>query len=176
MNFTLLVAGLINPDIERTYGGGRKPLASRVPLSWGQDTGAQMDNGASETPNRAADLGVIDEVHELHELDTPPATEGSFTTFATDQIDIALGETETEPELPELASADRADAATRKPRSDSSYSASSQPDFSASYSGLKLPAASKSTGTRPRSKTMHDLTHRFFRRPLVVLWRLDLFR
>ena len=23
-------------DIERTYGGGRKPIASRVPLSWGE--------------------------------------------------------------------------------------------------------------------------------------------
>lgn len=55
------------PDIERTYGGGKKPLASRVPLSWEQTEHEQEQlEGSSST------------VVEGSEAPTPSATEGRF--------------------------------------------------------------------------------------------------
>ncbi|KIR68290.1 phosphatidylethanolamine N-methyltransferase [Cryptococcus bacillisporus CA1873] len=60
-----------NPHIERTYGGGKKPLASRVPLSWEQTEHEQEQlEGSSST------------VVEGSEAPTPSATEGRSTDFA----------------------------------------------------------------------------------------------
>jgi phosphatidylethanolamine N-methyltransferase len=54
-------------DIERTYGGAKKPLASRVPLSFGE--GSQMKE---ELPVEAASTTIVEEI----EASTPGATEG----------------------------------------------------------------------------------------------------
>jgi len=106
---------------------------------------------------------------------TPPATEGKLSDGVSRvQSDTtSSGETETEPELPELPPSDVADPAIRKARSDSSYSnASTTPTDGMVFSK----AGKKSYSKRTKSISMHDLTHRFFRKPVVVLWRLDLFR
>ncbi|KAL7424588.1 phosphatidylethanolamine N-methyltransferase [Cryptotrichosporon argae] len=81
------------------------------------------------------------------DLPTPGATEG---------------ESEVESELAEPPYSD----AARKPRSDSSYSA------------ISATTSSTPNGRKNRSKSvsMHDLTHRYFRKPVVVLSNLDLFR
>lgn len=82
-----------------------------------------------------------------------------------------LGETETEPELPDLPSNGDIPAVICKPRSDSAFSIQSH-DSVAEKENVTLPA------TRKRSKTvsMHDLRHRFFRQPMIVLSRIDIFR
>ena len=91
-----------------------------------------------------------------------------------DDTDLA-GETENEPELPELSSSDGLQPAIRQSRSDSSYSnpsLSTTPTDSMAFSMLPKRNYSK----KLKNISMHDLTHRFFRKPVVVLWRLDLFR
>nr|KIR88564.1 phosphatidylethanolamine N-methyltransferase [Cryptococcus tetragattii IND107] len=60
-----------NPHIERTYGGGKKPLASRVPLAWEQTEYEQ------EQLERSSSTVV-----EGSEAPTPSATEGRSTDFA----------------------------------------------------------------------------------------------
>ena len=60
-------------DIERTYGGGKKPLASRVPVTWGGSYSRDID-GHVEDPNIPSDQSVED-VDDA-ELGTPPITEG----------------------------------------------------------------------------------------------------
>lgn len=81
------------------------------------------------------------------------------------------GETETEPELPDLPTHGSDPAIIRKPRSDSQYSTQSYESVTPKEH-VTLPA------TRKRSKTisMHDLTHRFFRKPVIVLSKIDIFR
>ncbi|ADV23251.1 Phosphatidylethanolamine N-methyltransferase, putative [Cryptococcus gattii WM276] len=60
-----------NPHIERTYGGGKKPLASRVPLAWERTEHEQEQlEGSSST------------IVEGSEAPTPSATEGRSTDFA----------------------------------------------------------------------------------------------
>jgi phosphatidylethanolamine N-methyltransferase len=112
-------------DIERTYGGSKKPLAYRAPLQTHDEL----------------DVVVADSI-------TPSATEGISPAPAT----LTTGETDTEPELPEL----RDDAS--EPTTFRSVSTDSPPKG------------------RARAVSMHDLTHRYFRQPVVVLWRLDMFR
>ncbi|KAK8853465.1 hypothetical protein IAR55_004172 [Kwoniella newhampshirensis] len=137
-----------NPHIERTYGGGKKPLVSRVPLTFER---SQSEN--------AGESGFSTVIEEHAEGPTPSVTEG---------------ETETEAELPELPPTATSHPVIRKPRSDSIMSAVSGTSESASYSK----GAARKTYTRRASRTlsMHDLTHRFFRKPVIVLERLDLYR
>lgn len=137
-----------NPHIERTYGGGKKPLASRVPLAWEQTEYEQ------EQLERSSSTVV-----EGSEAPTPSATEG---------------ETETEPELPELPSAKESDPQIRKPRSDSVFSTTCATIADGASCG-KHPAVRKSFSHRTKF-TMHDLRHRFFRKPVVVFSRLDMLR
>ncbi|WWD19894.1 hypothetical protein CI109_104363 [Kwoniella shandongensis] len=136
-----------NPHIERTYGGGKKPLVSRVPLSFER---SQSDN--------AGESGFSTIVEGHAEGPTPSVTEG---------------ETETEPELPELPPTATSHPEIRKPRSDSILSAVSNTTDSASYSKN---VGKKNYSRKPRMLSMHDLTHRFFRKPVIVLERLDLYR
>ncbi|WWC64861.1 uncharacterized protein I303_107475 [Kwoniella dejecticola CBS 10117] len=134
-----------NPHIERTYGGGQKPLVSRAPLTW--------EGNSSES--------AFAPIAEEGENPTPSATEG---------------ETENEAELPELPPSNvEIHPVIRKPRSDSLMSSGSNTD-----SGYpKYPSSRKSTTSRKKETkklSMHDLTHRFFRKPTIVLSQLDLFR
>jgi len=80
----------------------------------------------------------------------------------------SLGETETEPELPELPPNDEYGKIAR---SDSAYSSMSVGSLTPKEN-VSLPAG------RKRSKTisMHDLNNRFFRKPVVVLSKIDIFR
>jgi hypothetical protein len=79
------------------------------------------------------------------------------------------GETETEPELPELPP--NTDEIARKVRSDSNYSTMSIGSTTPKEDVFLPPG-------RKRSKTvsMHDLTNRFFRKPVIVLSKIDIFR
>lgn len=81
------------------------------------------------------------------------------------------GETETEPELPELPSNGDIPAIIKKTRSDSEFSTHSHESLTPKEN-VTLPAARK----RSKTVSMHDLTHRFFRQPVVVLSRIDIFR
>jgi len=68
-----------------------------------------------------------------------------------------------------------ADPAIRKTRSDSSYSnasISTTPTTGVPFSK----SIKRNFSKRMKGISMHDLTHRFFRKPVVVLWRLDPFR
>ena len=61
--------GLTLVDIERTYGGGRNPLASRVPIPWG---GSYSQHSAN-----AVDSSVYTKMAEdVGDLATPSTTEG----------------------------------------------------------------------------------------------------
>ncbi|KAK6909186.1 hypothetical protein I203_103203 [Kwoniella mangroviensis CBS 8507] len=139
-----------NPHIERTYGGGQKPLVSRTPLSWEHDNGVTGESG----------FAAIAE--EGGEGPTPPVTEG---------------ETENESELPELPPSNvEIHPIIRKPRSDSLMSSGSNTD-----SGYAKPYPATTAGRKPSNKkskklSMHDLTHRYFRKPMIVLSQLDIFR
>ncbi|WVQ75687.1 hypothetical protein IAR50_005316 [Cryptococcus sp. DSM 104548] len=154
-----------NPHIERTYGGGKKPLASRVPVNW-QDEVVQK------------------------ELDKTPGETGAPTPSATE------GETETEPELAEVSpgsSPNKTGVKIARARADSGFSESSiltassptamprelkQP-VSVIGSGAATPAPagkSRKSFSKRNKMTMHDLTHRFFRKPVVLFSNLDLFR
>lgn len=84
-----------------------------------------------------------------------------------------VGETETEPELPEAPEVECEIPEVRKGRSDSSYSM-----ISASPEEIfDLPRGEpRPQRKRTKTLTMHDLTHRFFRKPVIVLSRLDIFR
>ncbi|OCF30914.1 phosphatidylethanolamine N-methyltransferase [Kwoniella heveanensis BCC8398] len=122
-----------NPHIERTYGGGKKPLVSRAPLAWEQP---ELSTTNEQSFSSIAEEGT--------EGPTPSATEGEHSTsFLTSP----LCETETESELPELPPNKESNPIIRKPRSDSD-----------------------------KKLSMHDLTHRFFRKPAIVLSQLDMFR
>jgi phosphatidylethanolamine N-methyltransferase len=55
-------------DIERTYGGAKKPLASRVPLT-------AAEQGSSEVPSKAASIAE-DTYAGAEDLHTPGITEG----------------------------------------------------------------------------------------------------
>ncbi|WVF67351.1 hypothetical protein IAT40_002106 [Kwoniella sp. CBS 6097] len=137
-----------NPHIERTYGGGKKPLVSRAPLAWEQP-------------------------------ENTPANEHSFTPIAEEGADgptpsATEGETETESELPELPPNKESNPHIRKPRSDSvmsSMSSTTDSGFGKSYGSGK-----KNSAKKDKKLSMHDLTHRFFRKPAIVLSQLDLFR
>jgi phosphatidylethanolamine N-methyltransferase len=83
----------------------------------------------------------------------------------------SVGETETEPELPELPSNDVDDINDKKQRSDSTYSAMSVESHTPKEN-VTLPAGRK----RSKTVSMHDLTHRFFRNPVIVLSKIDIFR
>ena len=83
----------------------------------------------------------------------------------------SVGETETEPELPDLPVHASDSAVIRKPRSDSQYSTLSQESLT-SKENVTLPAGRK----RSKTVSMHDLTHRFFRKPVIVLSKIDIFR
>ncbi|WRT69964.1 uncharacterized protein IL334_006955 [Kwoniella shivajii] len=136
-----------NPHIERTYGGGQKPLVSRAPLSW--------ERSNSEAAGETGFTTIVEE----GEGPTPSATEG---------------ETENESELPELPpSTVEIHPVIRKPRSDSIMSSGSNTD-----SGYSKTYTRKGGNNAKKSKklSMHDLTHRFFRKPAIVLSQLDLFR
>jgi hypothetical protein len=79
------------------------------------------------------------------------------------------GETETEPELPELPP--NTDEIARKVRSDSNYSTMSI-GSTTPKEDVFLPAGRK----RSKTVSMHDLTNRFFRKPVIVLSKIDIFR
>ncbi|OWT38448.1 phosphatidylethanolamine N-methyltransferase [Cryptococcus neoformans Bt1] len=134
-----------NPHIERTYGGGKKPLASRVPLAWEQTEYEQEQVEGSSTTTV-----------EASEAPTPSATE------------------ETEPELAELPSVKESNPQIRKPRSDSVFSTTSVTTTDGASYGKRF-AARKSFSHRTKF-TMHDLRHRFFRKPVVIFSRLDMLR
>ncbi|WVW86442.1 hypothetical protein I302_108490 [Kwoniella bestiolae CBS 10118] len=138
-----------NPHIERTYGGGQKPLVSRTPLSWEQDNEAA---GESNFTTIAEEGG---------EGPTPSATEG---------------ETENESELPELPPSNvEINPVIRKPRSDSLMSSGSNTD--SGYTKSYPPATTRRSSNKKSKKlSMHDLTHRYFRKPMIVLSQLDMFR
>lgn len=111
-------------------------------------------------------------------LRLPPRVRlGRLVLFLLDCSSRKVGETETEPELPELPANETSEPSIRKPRSDSSYSGTSI-SIAPTEALSKLGAGYKRPSTRGRARavSMHDLTHRFFRKPVVVLWRLDVFR
>ena len=157
----------LNLDIERIYGGAKKPLVSRVPLSFG--------DRSEVTSSAASVVGANTSIPEEPELATPGVTEGGshFALPEENGVDFA-GETETEPELPELPQIPNSNATVRT-RSDSTFSATS---FSTSPSDPSSMTKSKprSFAKRAKSVSMHDLTHRFFRKPVIVLDRIDIFR
>ncbi|WVQ83696.1 hypothetical protein IAT38_005840 [Cryptococcus sp. DSM 104549] len=136
-----------NPHIERTYGGGRKPLVSRVPLTFERTTSEVAAAVAAESADGP----------------TPSTTEG---------------ETETEPEVAELPPVAESRPEIRKSRSDSVFSTTSMTTDGGSYPKAGGAGGPGGRGYRRKSKTlsMHDLTHRYFRKPAVVLWRLDMYR
>ena len=110
------------------------------------------------------------------EINTPGATEGE--SFLIDFLRSAqahtLGETETEPELPDLPQIHASQPVIRT-RSDSWFSTgtfSTSPSDPVSLGKLK----SRSFGKRAKSISMHDLTHRYFRKPVIILDRIDIFR
>lgn len=88
-----------------------------------------------------------------------------------------VGETEDESELP---TADEDEYSSPRIRSNSAYSYTSHSSTPTSHSpglgGKRRSQSGQVRSQRAKSVTMHDLTHRFFRRPVVVLWRLDMFR
>lgn len=125
-----------NPHIERTYGGPKKPLAARIPIDLTvPPSGASVD-----------EHGVDSSFSFAHEASTPGQTEG---------------ETETEPEIPELPE-----------------------DGGLGISGVSGYAAvdtidrslERVRRSRAMSTSIHDLTHRFFRNPVVICSNLDVFR
>lgn len=75
---------LLTSDIDRTYGGAKKPLAARVPLDLRAPTSTSEHDGPAQTP--------------LSELATPPVTEGE----CLGSIGLTTGETEPEPEVMDL--------------------------------------------------------------------------
>ena len=97
----------------------------------------------------------------------------SYLPTAADPAAHHLGETETEPGLEELPSTKTINPEVRKPRSDSSYSTTS---FSNGRPNLHFSKMNMTNTKRTRSISMHDLTHRFFRQPAIVLSRIDMFR
>jgi phosphatidylethanolamine N-methyltransferase len=92
----------------------------------------------------------------------------------SEKLTTVAGETETEPELPELPTIPSSNPSVRN-RSDSTFSSTS---FCNGADGSYSASASQKRAGMKRSKSisMHDLTHRFFRQPMVVLSRLDMFR
>lgn len=151
------------PDIERTYGGGKKPLASRVPLAWEQTEYEQEQVEESSTTTV-----------EASEAPTPSATEGKCIRIEKRISDNRKGETETEPELAELPSVKESNPQIRKPRSDSVFSTTSATTTDGASYGKRF-AARKSFSHRAKF-TMHDLRHRFFRKPVIIFSRLDMLR
>ena len=121
-----------NPHIDRTYGGAKKPLAARIPL----------DLGVPASSSSFDDNAVLSP-----EMPTPAATEG---------------ETETEPEIPELP--EQVEPAALHMRSPGS-----------TVSSLDH-GSSRRRHHRGHSTTIHDLTHQFFRKPTVIFSRFDPFR
>jgi len=99
---------------------------------------------------------------------TPAATEGKLIDPFSCPADSS-GETETEPELPELPP--NTDELTRKLRSDSNYSTMSI-GSTTPKEDVFLPAGRK----RSKTVSMHDLSNRFFRKPVIVLSKIDIFR
>jgi len=83
-----------------------------------------------------------------------------------------VGETETEPELPDLPQANS--EPTIRARSDSVISTS--PFSTLPSDPVFIKARDRSFAKRTKSVSMHDLTNRFFRKPVIVLDRIDLFR
>lgn len=153
-------------DIERIYGGAKKPLASRVPLSFGE---------RSEVTSSAASVVEVNtSMPEEPELATPGATEGALICFRNIHPADLTGETETEPELPELPQIPNSNATVRA-RSDSTFSTTSFSTSPSDPTSMTKPKP-RSFSKRAKSVSMHDLTHRFFRKPVIVLDRIDIFR
>lgn len=136
-----------NPHIERTYGGPKKPLAARIPIDLSVPAStASVDEHAVES-----------NFSSVLEASTPGQTEG---------------ETETEPEIPELP----------------------EHGHGHGHGGLGISGVSAYSGgvdtidrsldrererfrrSRAMSTSIHDLTHRFFRNPVVICKNLDVFR
>ncbi|KAK4685779.1 phosphatidylethanolamine N-methyltransferase, partial [Tremellales sp. Uapishka_1] len=142
-----------NPHIERIYGGGRKPLASRVPLP--REEAPQ----ASAVDESFGDSGFTT-ILEGHELHTPAATEGkSRQPLERRPAYRSSGDTETEPELPELPSNISSDPViVSRSRSESSFS-------STAYAGR----GPRRNMKRSRSISMHDLNNRATDFALVLL-------
>lgn len=160
-------------DIERTYGGAKKPLASRVPLDWGEAVGRTARAPAAETPveQLSSPLEVVPTTYTA----TPAVTDGESACRPTLNSADASGETETEGDLPETPDLDEPVIELRgqKPRSDSSYSMISDSPGEV----LDLPKGqARPQRKRARTLTMHDLTNRFFRKPVIVFSRIDVFR
>jgi phosphatidylethanolamine N-methyltransferase len=103
----------------------------------------------ARTPLQWAEEDRVDSNED--DLTTPAVTDGE-SLFLSWAVTKASADTENEAELPELPDI----ATTRKHRSASSASAI----------GL----------AGDKAMTMHDLTNRYFRKPAVTLWRLDVFR
>ncbi|WVN90038.1 uncharacterized protein L203_105271 [Cryptococcus depauperatus CBS 7841] len=139
-----------NPHIERIYGGGKKPLVARVPLNWVDEEG----------PKSSTNVSSVSSPEGTTEVQTPSATED---------------DTETESELAEYLPITDSNPKTQKLLSDSVLSATSVATDDTKHD-TKRPVGIRKSFSKKTKMTMHDLTHRFFRKPVVVLWRLDLFR
>lgn len=127
-----------NPHIERTYGGPKKPLAARIPIDLSvPPSTASVDEHAVESNFSYA-----------HDASTPGQTEG---------------ETETEPEIPELPEHGGLGISGV-----SAYSGVDSIDRSLERERVRR--------SRAMSTSIHDLTHRFFRNPVVICSNLDIFR
>lgn len=127
-----------NPHIERTYGGPKKPLAARIPIDLSvPPSTASVDEHAVESNFSYA-----------HDASTPGQTEG---------------ETETEPEIPELPEHGGLGISGV-----SAYSGVDSIDRSLERERVRR--------SRAMSTSIHDLTHRFFRNPVVICSNLDVFR
>jgi phosphatidylethanolamine N-methyltransferase len=121
-----------NPHIDRTYGGAKKPLAARLPLDLAVPASASS----------------FDDSHRpvSSDMTTPGVTEG---------------ETETEPEIPELP--EQLDSAIHIRSPSSTTSSFHHHDY-------------RHRRRRAFSTSIHDLTHQFFRKPSVIFSRFDPFR
>lgn len=138
-----------------------------MPLKWdpsSDDTRADMDQMPASLDSGSQDLP--------EEAATPGITEGKLVFRPAISQLTMKGETETEPELAELSTTEES-ALMGKPRSDSTYSQ----DFDTPTPKSPVSSAGRNGYMRKsRAISMHDLTHRFFRKPVVSLWRLDVFR
>lgn len=124
-------------DIERTYGGGKKPLASRKPL---------------ETPSSGGMSTPLVAEPAIDPLTTPSQTEGETEDEADDLVETPV-QSETEREVPA--------------KMDVSRKGSVQSSAESRADAAKAQA---------RRVSLHDLTNRYFRKPVVVFSRIDMFR
>lgn len=126
-------------DIERTYGGGKKPLASRQPLP-----------AEHALPEPAL---------------TPSQTEGETEDEADDLVATPV---QSETERDGASGTEPGLASKAMPRKGSVQSTSTSDGRSERATPAFPPAQ--------RQATLHDLTNRYFRKPVVVFSRIDMFR